>query len=407
MINVALVSHSPHLHGAERSLVNLAGLFCDSSAILNGKSNQIHPILMVPIPEKGEMSTVAQSEGLDMVYTPPNPWYIYKSPNNTQDFDMFCEKVKDYTKTFIELFTKIKADVVLVNTLTNFAPNIAAFKLGIPTVTWIHGVLDASMIPGIDILYQSVIDREIISMSNKPIYCSKWTEKQFKNIIQKKDSITIPNWTIEPFKHVPYDKTGNEFICLNSMDSKKGINVLVDAAKILKDEGRKFHVSLYGIGYELQNIINQVNALDLNDCVSISPRTTDISKPYNECNALIQPSFYESFGRTTIEAMSYKRPVIAATTADPEKIIVDGKNGFHVEPGNSRQLAEKMYYILNNSKEAENIGVNGYKTFKSRFNGNSAKKDFTKLIYELYKARLKPTPEQQLAFDTLNLIHGF
>lgn len=405
MINIALVSHSRNLFGAERSLVSLAGLFSNKSAFGCRKSNQIHPILMIPTPENGEMSEVAQSCGFDMVYTPPNPWYIYKSPNDQQNFDIFCKNIKEYTKTFIELFKENKVDVVLINTLTNFIPNIAAFMSGLPAITWIHGVLDASSIPGIDTQYQTIMDREIINLSSKLIYCSKWTEKHFESFTNKKHSVTIPNWTLEPVEFTSYDKAGSKFICLNTMQPKKGINVLIDACKILKDKRYKFHVALYGMGPELQNIIDQVNSMDLNDCISINPRTTDVAKLYNGCNALIQPSYYESFGRTIIEAMSYKRPVIAAVTADPEKNIVDGISGFHVEPGNSRQLAERMIYIISNLQEAENMGINGYKIYKSRLNGKNAKKKLTKLIYRLYKMQPKPTQTQYLDFDVMNLIH--
>jgi len=395
MINIALVSHSPNIHGSERSLVCLASLFY--------KSRKICPFLLIPIPENGEMATVAKSNDLDIVYTPPNPWYIYKSPERTKEFDLFCTTIREHIKEYIELYKKINADVVIVNTLTNFIPNIAAYILGIPVITWIHGVLDASIVPGVDASYQAIVDKEMIGLSNRVIYCSAWTEKYFKKFVPKKNAILVPNWTLEPSNHVTYNQNGKTFICLNSMEIKKGCHILVEAAKILKDSGYDFQVNFYGAGIEYQNLIEQINNLELNDFVSVKPRTTDVETLYNNCTALVQPSFYESFGRTIIEAMSYKRPVIAATAADPENNIKDGISGFRIDPGDSKQLAEKMIYILENPQKAEDMGKKGYKLYKARLNGKKAKKKLTKLIYKTNK--LVPTLKEQLSFDVLNDIH--
>ena len=395
MINIALVSHSPNVHGSERSLICLANLFY--------RSWEIYPFLLIPIPENGEIATVAKSYDLDIIYTPANPWYIYKSPEKSDEFDLFCTTISEHIKVYIELYKKINADVVIVNTLTNFIPNVAAYILGIPVITWIHGVLDASIVPGIDASYKAIVDREMIRLSNRVIYCSAWTEKYFEKYVPKEHSVLIPNWTHKPSNHVDYNHTSKTFICLNSMEIKKGCHILVEAAKIVKDSGYDFRVDFYGVGIECQNLINQIDDLKLNDFVSLKPRTTDVETLYNNCTALIQPSFYESFGRTIIEAMSYKRPVIAAASADPENNIKDGKSGFRIDTGDSKQLAEKMIYILENPKKAENMGIKGYKLFKSHLNGKKAKKKLRKLIYKTNK--LVPTHKEQLAFEALNLIH--
>jgi len=396
MINVALVSHSPHMHGSERSLVCLAKLFHNS--------RKICPFLFIPTPENGEMTTVARGFDLDILYTPPNPWYIYQSPERSEAFNLFCDTISEQIKIYIELYKTINADVVIVNTLTNFIPNVSAYLLGIPVITWIHGVLDASLIPGVDASYQTFVDQEMIRLSNRVIYCSAWTKKHFEKIVSKKHSALIPNWTPKPTNHIAYDPALKTFICLNSMEIKKGCHILVEAAKIVKDSGYTFRVDLIGAGVECQNLIDQIEFLELHDFVSIKPRTTDVEALYHHCTALIQPSFYESFGRTIIEAMSYQRPVIAASSADPENNIKDGKSGFRIDPGDSKQLAQKMIYILEHPKKAEDMGKKGYRLFKSHLDGKKAKRKLKKLIYKTSK--LVTTPKEQLAFEALNRIHN-
>lgn len=397
MINVALVSHSPHLHGSERSLLTLARLF--NKEEISG----INSILMIPIPENGELATAAKNYNVDTIYTPPNPWYIYKSPYKAKEFYQFCSTIKEQIIEYINLYNKIKPNIVVVNTLTNFIPSIAAYLLSIPIITWVHGVLDSDSIPGIDPEYQKFVDIEMCKLGNKVIYCSKWTEEYFQDFIPKQNSVLIPNWTLEPSKLVPYNKGGKTFICLNSMEIKKGINFLIDAGSILRDKGYDFKIDLYGSGPEYVNILEQVNRLGLNKYVTINPRIVDVETVYDNCISLVQPSLYESFGRTTIEAMSHKRPVIAAYTADPEKNIKHNVSGFHVQQENSKELAEKMIYILENPEKAEAMGEEGYKIYKKRLNGDIAKEKFTQLIKDTIN--LTPTHSQKLAYKSLNNIH--
>ncbi len=398
MINLALISHSPHLFGSERSLLTVAELF-------HNQTSHINPILMIPILDEGEMSKVANEQDFKIIVTPQNPWYIYRSPNKTDDFAEFCITINEQIRIFQELLKKTNTHVVLVNTLTNFIPVIAAYKLGLPVITWIRGVLSPKNISEIDPLYQTVVDKELINLSDKVIYNSRWTEEYFEQFVSNEKSVLIKNWTPVPEIIIPYDKSSKNFICLNSLEQTKGIEILVDACKKMKNKGYEFTLELYGIGPDYTKITNQINENNLNGVVSIKSRTRDIAKLYNECAALIQPSLYESYGRTTIEAMSYKRPVIAATTADPENNIRNGITGFRVEAGNSDQLAEKMIYILENRDIAESMGIKGYKLFQANLNGKAEKKRLSILISELYKEQCKFTPEKQIAYDVLNLIH--
>ena len=68
----------------------------------------------------------------------------------------------------------------------------------------------------------------------------------------------------------------------------------------------------------------------------------------------------ETFGRTIIEAWSYKKPVIAFNVGGPKYIIDNGINGFLVEEKNVKELAEKINLLSNNSNLCKIFGNNGY-----------------------------------------------
>jgi len=58
--------------------------------------------------------------------------------------------------------------------------------------------------------------------------------------------------------------------------------------------------------------------------------------------AFVQPARFEAFGLTVIEAMTSGLPVFATCYGGPLEIIVDGECGFHIDPNDGVEAAEKM-----------------------------------------------------------------
>ena len=58
--------------------------------------------------------------------------------------------------------------------------------------------------------------------------------------------------------------------------------------------------------------------------------------------AFVQPALFEAFGLTVIEAMSSGLPTFATLYGGPLETIEDGVSGFHIDPNNGVEAAEKM-----------------------------------------------------------------
>jgi FkbM family methyltransferase len=68
-----------------------------------------------------------------------------------------------------------------------------------------------------------------------------------------------------------------------------------------------------------------------------------------------------------LEAMAMGKAVIATRTMSPDDLIVDGRNGFHVKPGDSAELRERMRYLLDHPDEAERMGSEGRRMVEQHF----------------------------------------
>lgn len=97
----------------------------------------------------------------------------------------------------------------------------------------------------------------------------------------------------------------------------------------------------------------------------------------------------ETFGRTTAEAMSFKKPVVARSTplADNAQIeLVDnGKTGFVVY--SSKAFADAIAYLASNMGVARRMGLAGYEKVKREYEAKKITKMLEKRILELLRAK--------------------
>ena len=68
-----------------------------------------------------------------------------------------------------------------------------------------------------------------------------------------------------------------------------------------------------------------------------------------------------------LEAMAAGLPVITCKTGAIEETIVEGQNGFFVEPGNPKQIADKILYLIENRDEISRIGENCRRRYESKY----------------------------------------
>lgn len=71
--------------------------------------------------------------------------------------------------------------------------------------------------------------------------------------------------------------------------------------------------------------------------------------------AFVQPALFEAFGLTVVEAMSSGLPTFATRYGGPLEIIKDGISGFHVDPTQGGQAAQKMLDFFKRCEEDPSV----------------------------------------------------
>jgi glycosyltransferase involved in cell wall biosynthesis len=102
--------------------------------------------------------------------------------------------------------------------------------------------------------------------------------------------------------------------------------------------------------------------------------------------ALVVPSiWYENFPRTIVEAFATGLPVITSRIGALADIVTDGETGLLFEPGNPRDLADKMAWALTHPEQMAAMGHNARAQYEAEF---SAEVNYRRLM-EIYDGVLE------------------
>lgn len=88
----------------------------------------------------------------------------------------------------------------------------------------------------------------------------------------------------------------------------------------------------------------------------------DLDIYYQRASIVVIPSVWpENFPTVCLEAMGASRPVIGTNVGGISEIIVDGVNGYLVEPRSAEQIAEKAIKLFSDEDLLKKFGKNARK----------------------------------------------
>jgi len=168
---------------------------------------------------------------------------------------------------------------------------------------------------------------------------------------------------------------------------RKGLDYLVDAAKLIIKKHKDILFLVIGKGNQEQKIRKLVQKYNISEnfvFLGTKPHKT-IAKYMVAADILTLPSLSEGRANVLYEALAAGLPIVATAVCGTPELIKDGKNGFLVPPKNSAKLAEKIDKLLNNNKIRALFSKNGIKFIKeSGLSWENTAKEYEK-IYEKVK----------------------
>lgn len=89
---------------------------------------------------------------------------------------------------------------------------------------------------------------------------------------------------------------------------------------------------------------------------------------YNEAAVFAMPTLREPFGIVFVEAMERGLPIVATTVGALPDMVVDGVNGYLVEPGNVDALTDRLSRLLDDPEARRRMGAASRQIAETRYN---------------------------------------
>lgn len=176
---------------------------------------------------------------------------------------------------------------------------------------------------------------------------------------------------IPPFNPADYKaecrRANLQLVIVGRIVQFKGHHYLIQAMKKVVKEFPDCKLLILGDGNARKQLEAETDALNLKDNIDFLGFQPHPYSYISNSDIVILPSLFEPFGLVYIEAFALKVPVVAFDTAAGNEIMENNVTALMVEKGNSKELAEKIIYLLHHKEERQRLSEAAYTVYQEKF----------------------------------------
>lgn len=197
---------------------------------------------------------------------------------------------------------------------------------------------------------------------DKLVVLTKADYNQWK--VTHQNIIQIPN--LNPLENKTVSALSNKrVISVGRLDAQKGFDMLLEAWALVAIKHPDWTLDIFGIGQWELKLNNRMVELDLVGKANLCGLASDIVSDYINSSVYVMSSRYEGLPMVLIEAMSCGLPIVSFDCEyGPRELIIEGENGFLVNPGNIEELAKKICLLIENENLRLKMGKQALEAVK-------------------------------------------
>lgn len=195
---------------------------------------------------------------------------------------------------------------------------------------------------------------------------------------------------LNQFCYTPEPEKGKLKVMLTArMIVEKGVFLLTEAAERLRSkyEGKVQFLLVGGLDDHPSAITKeQLDAVCDGDYIQWLGYRTDVRDLLQQCHIMAFPSYYmEGLPKSLIEADAIGRPIITSNSVGCKETVIDGYNGFLIQPKDVDALTEKLDVLLSDKELRVKMGKNARKYAEDYFSIEVVKERHLAIYDELVK----------------------
>ena len=270
----------------------------------------------------------------------------------------------------IRLLRRFKPDVVHAHNLFFRTTEVATFLSllsRLPLVTTVHlGSFegDRSWLKSAVRLYEGTLGRLVLTRSRHVIAVSSAVAEHVRRLGRgSRPMSVIPNGVDTELFHPADEHDGQTktVLFVGRLVPNKGPETLLRAAPGVLGRRPDARFLFVGDGPLEHSLKSLSRDLDVESRVSFLGVRHDVPDLMRQAAVLARPSTLEGMPLTVLEAMASALPVVATPVGGTPELVIDGENGFLVQPNDTEALASRLTDLLDDAAAAREMGLRGRK----------------------------------------------
>ena len=273
---------------------------------------------------------------------------------------------------YVKLLRTVRPDVMLTYTVKpNIYGNLVGNVFGVPSLANITGLGTAMDEPGLTRWLLVQLYRVAFRNVRCVFFQNEANQRFFLNHrIKMQKYRTIPgsgvNLTQHSLEEYPDETENIRFLFVGRIMKEKGIEELVEAAKIVK----RSHpgVEFDAVGFCEDDYLERARALESLQLINFHGQQNDVHDYIKRSHAVVLPSYHEGMANVLLEAAATGRPVVASNIPGCKETFDEGISGLGFQVRDAQDLAATlMKFIELSHDDKKEMGMVGRQKMEQEF----------------------------------------
>lgn len=176
---------------------------------------------------------------------------------------------------------------------------------------------------------------------------------------------------------------------MNKDDRYKGIDNVIRSLPTVVEEVGPVEYKVIGEGDDIPRLRALAAGLGVSRYMTFAGRMseTELREQYQRCSLFVMPSRKEGFGIVFLEAMSFRKPVVAGAHGGTPSVVKDGETGLLVDNADVPGIARSVISLLKDEETRDRFGQAGYERLLKLFTFDEFEKNFREVIQSVARSK--------------------
>jgi glycosyltransferase involved in cell wall biosynthesis len=168
---------------------------------------------------------------------------------------------------------------------------------------------------------------------------------------------------------------------------QKRVGDLLKALDLVQHIEPRVRSLIVGDGPLRDRLEETARAYDLDGRVRFVGHRDDVPRLLAAVNMVVLPSAYEGLPNIVLEAMRFRKPVVATAAPGTTEVVADGQTGILVPVGDTRLLARAIRDLVRDPRMAQRMGEAGRVRVEANFRTDTMVAQFAELYEQLARSK--------------------